>query len=118
MQQAIVTAVATLKAADPSIRILGYKAIDFNAKTVVVTDPDLLYVSLKSGYQKRLKALGEKDPAYTIISTYANIERVAENASCAYSDPTIKAMFLKEEFTYQMLAMPWRSVSVVMGVNP
>lgn len=118
LQEAIVTAVATLKAADPGIKILGIKTIDMNLKTVVVTDPDQMYLSLKSGYQKRLKALGEKDSAYTIVSTYGNIERVAENASCAYRDPTIKAMFLKEEFTYQMLAKPWKTVSVVMGVNP
>jgi Holliday junction resolvasome RuvABC endonuclease subunit len=118
LQEAIVTAVTTLKAADPSIKIMGIKAINPNLKTVEVIDPDQMYLSLKSGYQKRLKALGEKDPAYTILSTYANIERVAENASCAYHDPTIKAMFLKEEFTYQMLAKPWSTVSVVMGVNP
>jgi hypothetical protein len=118
LQEAIVTAVATLKAADPSIKILGIKTIDMNLKTVVITDPDQMYLSLKSGYQKRLQALGEKDSAYTIVSTYGNIERVAENASCAYRDPTIKAMFLKEEFTYQMLAKPWATVSVVMGVKP
>lgn len=117
LQQAIVSSIATLKAADPGIKILGIKIVGTNLNTVEVQDPDQMYRSMKAGYEKRLDNLRPTDSAYTIVSTYANLERLAENAGCAYSDPTLSSMFVKEELKYRGLSEPWKTVSVVMGSN-
>jgi Holliday junction resolvasome RuvABC endonuclease subunit len=117
LQQAIVSSLATLKAADPGIKILGFKIVGTDWKTVEVQDPDQMYRSLKAGYEKKLDNLRPTDSAYTIVSTYANLERLAENAGCAYSNLTISEMFVKEELKYEGLSEPWKTVSVVMGSN-
>jgi len=114
VQEAVANAVSALSDADPSIRFLGIKIIDLKARKVQITDPDQAYISIREGYLKRLSALRPTDSAYTIVSTYANIERLAEGASCAYRDPTLAALFLKEEFNYQRLAEPWANIPVVM----
>lgn len=115
LQQAVASAADALNQADPSIKLLGFKIIDLRTSKVQITDPDLAYTSIRDGYLKRLATLGPTDSAYTILSTYANIERLAESASCAYNDPTVVAIFLREEFNYQRLAQPWKTVNVLMN---
>ena len=115
LQEAVASSVAALKDADPSIRFLGINIVDLKLRKVEITEPDQAYISIKNGYLKKLDKLVSTDRAYTIVSTYANIERLAEDASCSYHDPTLVAMFLKEEFEYRRLAEPWKTVPVVMG---
>jgi hypothetical protein len=114
VQQAIVNAVASLQASDPTVTILGIKALNLQLKTVQIIDPDQAYISIRDAYNKKLAALGPSDSAYTIISTYANIERVALDASCAYTDPTLLAVFHKEEFNYSRLSQPWIKMNVLI----
>jgi hypothetical protein len=114
IQEAVANAVATLVRSDPHIALFGIKIIDLKAGNVQITDPDKAYMSLRDGYLKRLAALRATDSAYAIVSTYANIERLAQGASCAYRDPTLAAFFLKQEFDYQRLAEPWSIIPPVM----
>lgn len=114
VQEAVANAVAALHDSDPSITFLGIKIINLKTRNVVITDPDQAYISVRDGYLKKLAALGAGDDAYTIVSTYANIERLAEGASCAYRDPTLASLFLKEEFNYRRLAEPWANIPMEM----
>jgi hypothetical protein len=115
VQEAIADAVASLQASDPTVKILGIRVVSIKLKQVQIIDPDQAYISIRDAYKKKLAALGPTDSAYTIISTYANIERVALDASCAYTDPTLLAMFHKEEFTYSSLSQPWVKMNVAIG---
>ena len=117
LQEAVASAAAALNDAGPSIRFLGFKIIDLKLKRVQITDPDKAYTSIRDGYLKRLAALGPTDSAYEIISTYANIGRLAEDAGCAYDDPTLAAMFLNEQFKYRLLAQSWAIIPVKMQAN-
>jgi hypothetical protein len=114
VQEAVGNAVGALHRADPSIRFFGIKIIDLELNKIEITAPDKAYISVRDGYLKRLDSLGESDSAYTIISTYANIERLAVDASCAYRDPTFVALFVKQEFYYRRLAMSWANIPVKM----
>src|ERR1700733_344063 len=107
IQELVGNAVAELKAADPSITFLGIKIINLRLKQVQITDPDQAYASVRDAYLKRLNSVQPTDPAYAVVSTFANIERLAEEASCAYTDPTVAAAFLREEFNYRRLAGAW-----------
>jgi len=118
IQQAIANAVAELREADPEITFLGITIINLHLRQIKITDPDRAYMSVRDGYLNRLNALGPDSSAYTIVSIYGNIERLAEGASCAYRDPTVALIFLKEEFNYRRLAAPWANIPMVMQSNP
>lgn len=115
MQEAVANAVAALSDSDLGITFFGFKIIDLKARKVQITDPDQAYISVRNGYLRKLSRLRPTDSAYAIISTYVNIERLAENASCAYRDPTLAVLFLKEEFNYRRLTEPWARIPVVIA---
>jgi Holliday junction resolvasome RuvABC endonuclease subunit len=114
IQELIANAVAELRAADPGVTFLGIRIINLSLKQIQITDPDQAYTSVRDAYLKRMNLLSSTDPAYAIVSTYANIERLAEEASCAYRDPTVAAAFLREEFNYRRLAGAWAVVPFAM----
>jgi Holliday junction resolvasome RuvABC endonuclease subunit len=112
VQEAIANAVASFQASGATVKILGVGVINLKLKTVQIIDPDQAYISVRDGYLKQLAAIGPADSAYKIISIYSNIERVALDASCAYTDPTLLAKFHTEEFKYSTLSQPWNKMNV------
>jgi hypothetical protein len=116
-QQLVANMVLSLYKSDPTITFAGIDVVKLKVGTVQITDPDQAYISARDGYLKKLAALGPSDSAYTIISTYANIERLAVNTSCAYTDPTLLAMLHKEQFDYSRLGKPWGIMNVTVSAD-
>ncbi len=117
IQEAIANAVAELKQSNPGISLFGIRIVNLDLKQVIITDPDQAYISVRDGYLKRLDGLQPSSSAYTIVSTYANVERLAQESSCAFRDPELAAIFLSEQFKYQVLASAWQTVPVVMQAD-
>lgn len=112
-EEAVAKAAGALRESDPHITFLGFTIIDLKLNKVHITDPDRAYLSIRDGYLKTLETtLRPTDSAYTIISAYANIGRVAWKTRCAYPvNSPAQAFLLNQEFDYLRLAKSWESIS-------
>ena len=110
IQRAISAAVGDLRKADPSITFLGFRIINLATNDVQVLDPDQAYVSIRDNYLLSLAKLKATDPAYKIVSIYANISRIAALTRCHYQDKPLAVILLQQEREYDRLAWYWTQV--------
>jgi hypothetical protein len=114
MQRAFSTVFATLQKADPSITtFLGLTAAHLHVNQVKILDPDVAYKNLKKATFDLLnneQYVNDNSPAYIILSSYQNLERIAKLTRCHYLDQVFEDQFILEANDLERLSLPWRWV--------
>jgi len=113
-QNAIVTALANIAAAQPTIKVFGFEIVQYSSKSVPINDPDKFYFETKKIVLADLdRSLTENSAAYTLISAYANLANLAESTRCFYLNKPHEIYFIREENDLALLQESWIEAVVV-----
>jgi len=111
-QRAFAETISNVIKANPGINFLGVRVIDLAINNVVIDDPDRAYWKLRELRFAALKDLKETSDAYTIVSTYQNLERYAWFTRCHYiqNNGGLASRFTEEINELERLSTPWFEV--------
>lgn len=103
--------IANIKKANPAISILGIRIINLDVGEIKIDFPDQAYISTKEALIGALREKKNNDfSAYTILSTYQNLERAASFTRCHYIDQALDTRWVQEVNELERLSLPWIQV--------
>jgi hypothetical protein len=106
--------VADLGKSNPGIYLFGIRIIDFRTKKISIDKPDDAYNSVKDAeYKVLVKTLTDQTKAYSIVSYYANLERMAKYTLCFYKDDPSNIIWVQEISNIERLTVPWTKAAVL-----
>jgi hypothetical protein len=116
LQNAIIQALKNVGKTNPTLKIGGYKVAEIS----ISSPPDLpaadkIFYETRDGLLSNLKNLKDGDGAYTIISAYGNIEKLAETTRCYYKRNAFEQQFIREQFNYKVMQDAWFSTVSVQN---
>jgi hypothetical protein len=111
LQRAFANLILTLKKADPTLTILGYRIVNVETNEVIIDNANDAYVTTKAAAVTALKRMDDKTDAYRIVFTYQNLEKAAMYTRCAYNGQlSSQVIFTKEANDWERLSAPWVSI--------
>lgn len=107
-REAFADVVSDLGRANPGLYIFGLKIIDLKTKKIEISDPDQAYRAMKKQKVDQLIAeTNDGSPAYNILSTYSNLQRMATFTMCSYQNQSAKLVWAQEISDIERLSIPW-----------
>jgi hypothetical protein len=114
IQNAIAQALETLAKSQPSLRIIGIPIGRLHLRKVTIDNPNTAYFTAKREVLTALDhRVTDKTNAYEILSTYANVENLAETTRCFYLDKPDEITFVREQSRLEVEQVPWTTVVVL-----
>lgn len=110
-QKSFAGLITNLNKADPAIRIFGLNVIDLHTNNIDITDPDTAYRSARTLAVDNLeKNITDRSRAYDILSTYQNLEKIAQYNRCYYRNQNSEYLWTEQVNDLERLSAPWVTV--------
>jgi hypothetical protein len=114
IQNALAQALENIAKSQPSLTIIGITIAKLHLKKVTIPNPDTAYFQAKQETLQTLEQrVTDKTNAYDILSTYANLESLAEATRCFFLDKPNEITFVREQSRLEVLQEPWTTVVVL-----
>lgn len=110
-RRAFALMVEDVRLANPGITFLGLRLTGVRAESVEILDPDQAYRSVRDARLAQLRrTVNDRSAAYEIISTYANLQRMARLTLCHYLDQSVAGLWITEINDLERRTVPWTTV--------
>ena len=104
-------ALATIAKSQPTGTIFGFPFFKLRFQKVDIQEPDKAYYASRSEALANLdRTVSDGTNAYEILSTYANLESLAEATRCYYLDKPNEITFVREQIHLEVEQIPWTTV--------
>ena len=71
--------------------------------------PDIVFTLIEGAYLQSIEGVSEADPAYGIVSAYANLSKLARFTMCLYDGHASSIRWARVFSKYQSLMYPWEA---------